>query len=99
MVCPVVQVSALLAGAVPGGGKEKLSSWKADPKKGARPAYHLLNPCKLDGHLWAHLVADFGDAFSIPLDYAQQLASAVPRVRLLPPYREQLSQIFARFYM
>jgi hypothetical protein len=45
------------------------------------------------------MVTSFGDAFSIPIEYAMTLAGQHKRLRLLPPYREYLAQAFARFYM
>lgn len=97
MVCPVFRVDEFLK--MVGGGKEKQNAAKADLKNGRRTAYHLLNLCTLPGYEAPHLVADFGDAFSISLSYAVELAGTGPRLRLLPPYREHLSQMFARFYM
>ena len=83
-----------------GGGKDKQKSTKVNLERGRLHAYHLLNLCDIAGYEAPHLVADFGDAFSIPLDYATALAGEfAQRVRLLPPYREHLAQMFARFYM
>ena len=99
MVCPVYTFREVALKAVPGGSREKLRSLKSDLKKGRRVYYHLLDECELSGHRTPHLVADFGDAFSVPFDYARELASGGDRLRLLPPYREHLAQMFARFYM
>lgn len=97
MVCPAFRIDEFLKNV--GGNKEKQNSTKSELKKGRRTAYHLLNACDLIGYEAPHLVADFGDAFSVPLEYAVELADIAERVRLLPPYREQLAQMFARFYM
>lgn len=48
-----------------------------------------------------HQVVDFHEVFSLPLDFlaAWVRAKGVSRLRLRPPYREHLSQAFARFFM
>lgn len=48
-----------------------------------------------------HQVVDFHEVFSVPLEFltAWLRAQGKPRVRLCPPYREHLSQAFARFFM
>jgi hypothetical protein len=97
MVCPVYTLPEFLK--VVGGGKDKQNSTKANLRAGRLTAYHLLNMCEIAGWEFPHLVADFGDAFSIPLEYAAELAGHHQRVQLLPPYREHLAQMFARFYM
>lgn len=97
MVCPVYTLNEWIDST--GGNREQRKSRKANLKSGRVIAHHLLNLCTLEGFGAPHLVADFGDAFSIPVHYAVELAGVAQRVRLLPPYREQLSQMFARFYM
>ncbi len=46
-------------------------------------------------------LVDFHEVFSVPLVFlsAWVRTSGLPRLRLLPPYREHLSQSFARFFM
>jgi len=46
-------------------------------------------------------VVDFHDVFTVPREFSEAILSQrnVPRLRLLPPYREYLSQAFARFFM
>jgi hypothetical protein len=97
MVCPVYTLEEFLNNY--GSGKSQRNDAKSKLQKGRFTAHHLLNVCDVDRHSAPHLVADFGDAFSIPLEYAVELAGAGERIRLLPPYREQLAQNFARFYM
>jgi hypothetical protein len=47
-----------------------------------------------------HLVVDFKYAFSVPLDFILELVkSRGNRLRLLPPFREKLSQSYGRFIM
>lgn len=44
---------------------------------------------------------DFHEVFSLPLSFLEQWVKKTgePRLRLCPPYREHLSQAFARFFM
>lgn len=74
--------------------KEALS----EVQKGRRPRYTLLNRSEI---LPLNLrVVDCGRVFCLPFSYVQALAvSQGPRLRLRSPYREHLSQAFARFFM
>jgi hypothetical protein len=46
-------------------------------------------------------VVDFHDLFTVPRGFLEAVLRqrGLPRLRLLPPYREHLSQAFARFFM
>jgi len=47
-----------------------------------------------------HRIVDFGRIFCLPKAFVRQFASGQgKRLRLCPPYREHLSQSFARFFM
>jgi hypothetical protein len=48
-----------------------------------------------------HRVVDFHDVYTIPRSFLESLLKqrGSPRLRLNPPYREHLSQAFARFFM
>jgi hypothetical protein len=63
----------------------------------------FLNSCSLgEGELRTELrVVDFHDIFTVPRTFLETLLGRreIPRLRLLPPYREHLSQAFARFFM
>jgi len=74
-------------------GKEAL-------RRGYLPGYHLLNECEIDRFQTDYLVVDFRSVYSVPLNFIIDLAKREgKRLRLLPPYREHLSQAFARFFM
>jgi len=74
-------------------GKEAL-------RQGNVPGYHLLNKCEVEGFLMDYLAVDFRSVYSVPFDFLIDLAKRRgKRLRLLPPYREHLSQAFARFFM
>lgn len=65
-----------------------------------RPALHMIEKCELKGHEFEQQIVDFRTIYTLPkgfvLEFAKQLKS---RVRLLPPYKEHLSQAFARYFM
>jgi hypothetical protein len=48
-----------------------------------------------------HLIVDFSEIYTAPREFLESLLAfrGTPRQRLLPPYREHLSQAFARFFM
>lgn len=74
-------------------GKESL-------RRGYLPGYHLLNKCDLNKFKTDYLVVDFRSVYSVPFDFILKLAeNNERRLRLLSPYREHLSQAFARFFM
>lgn len=69
-------------------------------RKGNVPGYHLLNKCTIRGFERGYRVVDFRSVFSLPVDFIVDFAHRKGRrLRLLPPYREHLSQAFARFFM
>lgn len=46
-------------------------------------------------------IVDFHSVYTVPRSFLESMQTqlAQPRLRLLPPYREHLSQAFARFFM
>jgi hypothetical protein len=68
--------------------------------KGRMLGFHVLNKCDLQGFKRDFSAVDFRRVHSLPLDLTRKIASGLgKRIRLLPPYREHLSQAFARFFM
>lgn len=68
--------------------------------RGYTPGYHLLRKCEIEGFETDFLVVDFRNVYGVPFESLQSLAKERgKRLRLLPPYREHLSQGFARFFM
>lgn len=73
-------------------------------KDGAFPNYHLLNK-SIENGIDDYLIVEFKNTFSIHIDTLKEhilsLIQNAPaqRARLCPPYREQLSQSFAKFFM
>ena len=73
---------------------------KEDLRRGNVPGYHLLNAARINGFDTEYLVVDFRAAYSVPFTFLEGFSKrAGERLRLLPPYREHLSQAFARFFM
>lgn len=69
-------------------------------RQGNVPGFHMLNACKLEGFTTSEVrLVSFRQIFSVPLNYLKHRAKDRPRLRLLPPYREQLAQAFARYFM
>ena len=74
-------------------GKEEL-------RKGNIPGYFLLNKAIKEEFETDYLIVDFRSVFSIPFEFLLDFTKNEPqRLRLLPQYREHLSQAFARFFM
>lgn len=76
------------------------AEWE-NARKGRFPAFHVLNQCTIPGHEIDFMLVDLRRVFSLSVDVVREIASFgnKKRVRLLPPYREHLSQAFARFFM
>jgi hypothetical protein len=68
--------------------------------KGYRHRYTMLAASPDTDPVLTVRIVDFGRIFSLPKDFVKQFAAQRgSRLRLLPPYREHLSQSFARFFM
>ncbi len=62
----------------------------------------MLNEHKSNGNIELEIrLVDFHEVFTIPRAFLESLLAqrGENRHRLLPPYREHLSQAFARFFM
>jgi hypothetical protein len=70
-----------------------------EARRGNLPAFHLLAPSTVPGFERELRIVDFRRVFTLPLDFFRQQLAQVPHQRLLPPYREHLSQAFARYFM
>jgi hypothetical protein len=79
-------------------------SWKRlcdDIKDGYMWNLSMLNSGEITDLKIEHRVVDFHDVYTIPRNFLESILQQrqKPRLRLLPPYREHLSQAFARFFM
>jgi len=69
-------------------------------RRGFIPGYHLLNKSAISGFEKDYLVVDFRNVYGVNFDFIVEFSSnQEKRLRLLPPYKEHLSQAFARFFM
>lgn len=68
-------------------------------RQGIIPGLHMLDQCGTEGFQRPVRIVDFHYIFSMPFDYVVESAKDKDRVRLCPPYREHLSQSFARYFM
>lgn len=74
-------------------GKESL-------RRGFSHGFHLLAPCKIPGFESDFMVVFFKQVFGVDYNFLVDFAKKCGnRLRLLPPYRERLSQDFAKFFM
>ena len=63
------------------------------------PSFHVLAASNLPGFEREVRVVDFRRVHSLPFPFVREKAAMAKHLRLLPPYREHLSQSFARFFM
>lgn len=102
LVCPYKSLKSFLDDLPP----EKVVSRRAKKntieniKQGMLPPYHLLNKSEGIDFLSDYQVVDFRNVYAVNFHALKGVVSRHDtRVRLLPPYREHLSQAFARFLM
>lgn len=99
LLCPYLSLNDWLR-ALPKDQQSNRARIKAVEKlrKGYFPGYHILN--KNEGVLDDFQVVDFKNVNAVNYDYLLSLVkNRENRVRLLPPYKEHLSQAFARYFM
>jgi len=72
-----------------------------DIQKGFVWNLSMLDKADLGTLRMAHRIVDFHEIFTVPREFLESLIAqrGHERLRLFPPYREHLSQAFARFYM
>lgn len=80
---------------------QRASTQNADNQKkialGQRPRYHIIEAFPVAN--LERMIIDFGDIFVLPISYVKNVAAAHgKRPRILPPYREHLSQAFGSFF-
>ncbi len=69
-------------------------------RRGNMPGLYVLNRCDIAGFKDDYQVVEFRNVYSVDFNLLKQVAEAGGRrLRLCPPYREALSQAFARFFM
>lgn len=100
LVCPYFSLSRWLENLPPSEHNTKARRKNVDNlRKGFLPGYHLLNKSP-ENNIEDYIVVDFRNVYGIQIDSLKSIAaSRVERLRVLPPYREHLSQAFARYFM
>lgn len=93
VICPLWRFSALAGSHVskPKGFEEC--------RRGSLPALHLLGESTVSGFERELRIVDFHQIWSLPVAFVRQRLARLIHLRLLPPYREHLSQAFARYFM
>jgi hypothetical protein len=101
LVCPYYTLKEFLSG-LPDDQQSKKAKDKTidNLRKGHLPSYHLLNKSGTFDSLNDYIVVDFKNVYGIHINALKTLILPIEkRYRLLPPYREHLSQSFARYFM
>lgn len=70
-----------------------------EARKGRLPNIHLIAAFASKGFERGVRIVDFRRVYSLPVKYVRKRTTLSKRLRLLPPYREHLSQSSARFFM
>jgi len=101
LVCPYYPLKTFVEGLREDErSKRGLSKVVDNLRKGHLPGYHLLDKDSNIDTLHDYQVVDFKNVYGINFKALQGIAAPLStRVRLLPPYREHLSQAFARYFM
>ena len=65
-----------------------------------RPSVHMVERCDVKGFEFERRVIEFRTIYTLPKAFVMNFARSMgKRIRILPPYREHLSQAFARYFM
>ncbi|MFB9859609.1 hypothetical protein ACFPFV_07445 [Salinicoccus siamensis] len=69
-------------------------------RRGNQPKFHMINECILENYESEKAIIDFRNVFTLPYSFMKQKAEEQQgRLRLQSPYKEHLSQAYARFFM
>ncbi|QUH22629.1 hypothetical protein HYG87_02020 [Methanobacterium alkalithermotolerans] len=94
LACPVYKLGDFIS------RNEFYADKKSSLRQGNVLHYQMLNECTISGFECEHLIVDFKRIFSINYKFLKEFVKENGnRVRLSPPYREWLSQMFARSFM
>lgn len=96
VICPCVPLTVFQEANLDFKNEDKLK----ELSRGYVVGYHLLNKSDIISYEREAMVVNFRDVRSVDFDWIVGFTrQAGKRLRLLPPYRERLSQAFARFFM
>jgi hypothetical protein len=88
----------LLCGHFPASKQSK--NIRIEIRKERFPYLHMIEKCDLQGREFERQIVDFRTIYTLPKDFVIAFAASLgERVRLLSPYKEHLSQAFARYFM
>jgi len=100
LFCPIFPIDEVALNLADANTQKAIISTKERLWDGRYLAYHVLNKCELEGFNNDFFVVDLKNPRSLPIDFIKKLTELSPkRIRLKTPYREQLSQSFARVIM
>ncbi|MCT2535692.1 hypothetical protein NC661_06535 [Aquibacillus koreensis] len=95
-VTPITPLSEMQKISEVFGHKKPLESLR----RGHEAKYHLINECTISGYEEEICLVDFRNVFTVPFNYIKDKASiGNNRLRLKSPYKEHLSQAYAKFFM
>lgn len=96
IICPLWPLQAL----IDNDSYFASSKGREELRRGNAPAYHLLNKIQMSPETPIdYYFVDFHHIYSVPKSFISEICKKDNRIRLLPPYREHLSQSFARYFM
>jgi len=95
IVCPIKSLKEFIVK----GDFYKSTIARENLRQGKYPEYHLLQKFGTDGLPCDFYFVDFHHIYSVPKRFLEALAKSKSHKRLLSPYRENLSQSFARYFM
>ncbi|MDZ4759437.1 MAG: hypothetical protein SGJ10_15030 [Bacteroidota bacterium] len=100
LVCPYYNLKDFLEKhPVSKNGGKGVSKVIDNLKKGNFPGYHILQK-EENYNLIDYIVVDFLNVYGVDFGFLKNhLKDIEYRIRILPPYREHLSQAFARYFM
>ncbi len=100
LLCPFFSLDSYIEGKMGGKNADEKTKEKNKLRKDELIGHHLLSSCDLPSFEFDYMVVDLKNPVSLPAEYLNAVLLRYPRrVRLLPPYREHLSQAFARTFM
>ena len=77
-------------------GKDK----RKEIRKERFPYLHMIEKCEIKNQEFDRQIIDFRTIYTLPKDFVSSFTNSLrQRVRLLSPYKEHLSQAFARYFM
>lgn len=97
LVCPIYSLKSFVESL---SDKKNTKDTIENLRKGFLYSYHLLNNSDVIEDLKDYQVVDFKNVYGVKFILLKELVQErETRYRLLPPYREHLSQAFARYFM